>query len=193
MTKPGRRNGRPLEPRGLKRVARTQERARERRGGETATPERAHACGAGHGERAACDRESHGEKREERIDRDSVLHLHERHAPHRSDDDERRQRLHAWVFAIVRSQRRRISAENGPTIRQYRENARRAASSTAAIRVSVREQPTVGMETRDDTDLPRAGARERRDPCAGAPGRSRPAEDDLVLGAGDLTKSQTLE
>ena len=83
-----------------------------------------------------------------------------------------------------RSQRRRISAENGPTTRQYRRNARRAGSSTAAILVSVestlRPSPagTARTSTRDaHLPCPRGG--EGPMPPRGRPRPARGAEHDV--------------
>ena len=50
------------------------------------------------------------EEREERIHRDRVLDLHERHSPHGGDGEQRDERRHR---AAARSQRRRINPENG--------------------------------------------------------------------------------
>ena len=111
-------DGRALEPCGLQRVARSEQRAGERCRADARAAERAHAPRARRRKRAARDREPQREEREEGIDRNRVLHLHEGHAPHRGDGDEQEQRLHAADFAICDSQRRRINAENGPTTRQ---------------------------------------------------------------------------
>ena len=77
-----------------------------------------------HGERAARDREAQREEREERIDRDRVLHLDERHAPDGGDDDERRERSHGEV--VDRSARcDSISARRTPRRRHALPSVRR--------------------------------------------------------------------
>src|SRR5207253_42932 len=103
-----------------------EERACERGAERPFTAERLQAGPGWRGERATRDPKAQTEKGEERIDRNRVLHLHERHAPHRSHSDENGERLHA---AMRLSHRRRITPENGPTSRQYRANALRAESS----------------------------------------------------------------
>ncbi len=101
----GRGDGRALEPRRLQHVASAEQRAGQHAGGEPAATERPYAGRGGHGKRAARDREPQREEREQRIDRDGVLHLHERHTPHRGHEDQRQERPHAAVFAIARTPR----------------------------------------------------------------------------------------
>ena len=88
----GARDRRPLEPRGLEPVARREQEAEPDPGDRAAAAERAHAPGGRHGEHEARDREPHGKEREQRIDRDRVLDLHEREPPDGRDADEGEQR-----------------------------------------------------------------------------------------------------
>ena len=109
------RDGRPLEPRGLERVPGGEQETEQDPRAHAAPVEPAQSARGRAREREARDREAHGEEGEQRVERDGVLDLDERDAPDRGDRDQREKCLHR---AAARSQRRRMSPENGPTTRQ---------------------------------------------------------------------------
>jgi hypothetical protein len=90
----GARNGRPLEPRGLKAVRRREQDAEDDAGEGAFPAERPDAASRGHCQHDAGDGEADGEKGEERVELERVLHLDERHAPHRGDRDQEEEREH---------------------------------------------------------------------------------------------------
>src|SRR5205823_4191234 len=107
-----RRDGRPLQARGLQRVADREQRAERAAGERAAAAERAEPRRDGHRERQDGDREPDREEREQRVGLEGVLDLDEGDAPNRSDED-------------------------GPTTSQYKRKARRARVVPASTRVSV--------------------------------------------------------
>src|SRR5262249_11936778 len=93
--------------------------------------------GAGDGEGAARDRKAQREEREQRIERDGVLHLHERHPPDGGDRDQNEKRRHdrgrlrfaAWTRSTPSDGRCATFASRSPT-------AAISAASTACRRRS---------------------------------------------------------
>jgi hypothetical protein len=111
-------NGRPLEPRGLEAVRRREQDAEDHAGERAFPAKRRSSASRGHRQHDAGDGEADGEKGEERVELERVLHLDERHAPHRRDPDQDEERDQAAPRAIAASQRLRMSFEKGPTRRQ---------------------------------------------------------------------------
>jgi hypothetical protein len=78
-----------LEPGGLQPDPQPEQGADQRARRETGAAERPHPRPAGERQRAGRDRVPHRQEREQRVDVDRVLHLHECHAPHGGDGYER--------------------------------------------------------------------------------------------------------
>src|SRR5581483_6113144 len=103
---PGARHGRVLQPGRLQAVAAGEERAEPEPGADPLPPERAHARDGERREHGGRDREAHCEEREERVELERVLDLHEGDAPDRCDGDEGQEREHvAGRYAARRARR----------------------------------------------------------------------------------------
>jgi hypothetical protein len=108
--KPDAGNGRPLEPRGLEAVRRREEDAEDDAGEGAFPAERPDAAPRGHRQHDAGDGEADGEKGEERVEIERILHLDERHAPHRRDRDQEEEREHGRAGYCSRRACRRACA-----------------------------------------------------------------------------------
>jgi hypothetical protein len=98
--------------------ARREQGAEDHAGERPFPAQRPDATSRGHRQHDSGDGEADGEKGEERVELERVLHLDERHAPHRRDRDQEEERDQAALRAIAASQRLRMSLEKGPTRRQ---------------------------------------------------------------------------
>ena len=92
------RDGRPLEPSRLQRVPGGQQQAEERPAHESRPPEAPDAREAGNGQRQRRDAEAHRQEGEQRIERDGVLDLDERHAPNGGDEDQGEESRHRAIL-----------------------------------------------------------------------------------------------
>jgi hypothetical protein len=112
--KPVLENGRPLEPRGLEAVSRREQDAEDYAGEGAFPAKRPDAASRGHCQHDAGDGEADSEKGEEGVELERVLHLDERHAPHRGDRDQEEEREHGRAGYCARRAGPRARATNRP-------------------------------------------------------------------------------